>query len=148
MFGAVVSAPERGPSRELLAVLDVMRKYLADFGFDLAEAFHRFDEDKNGFLTHPEIAKMTARLIPTLDAEELKHVVHHQPIGPVAAFSPWNFPLSQPARKVAGALASGCSIILKAAEETPAGAIHIVQAFHDVGLPPGVLNLVFGVSAA
>ena len=54
-----------------------MRKYLADFGFDLAEAFHRFDEDKNGFLTHPEIAKMTARLIPTLDAEELKHVVHH-----------------------------------------------------------------------
>ena len=75
--GAVVSAPERGPSRELLAVLDVMRKYLADFGFDLAEAFHRFDEDKNGFLTHPEIAKMTARLIPTLDAEELKHVVHH-----------------------------------------------------------------------
>ena len=55
--------------------------------------------------------------------------------------------MSQPARKVAGALASGCSIILKAAEETPAGAMHIVQAFHDVGLPPGVLNLVFGIPA-
>jgi len=63
----------------------------------------------------------------------------------VAAFSPWNFPLSQPARKVAGALASGCSIVLKAAEETPAGALHIARAFHDAGLPPGVLNLVFGV---
>ena len=77
----------------------------------------------------------------------MKYIVHQQPIGPVAANSPWNFPMSQPARKIAGALASGCSIILKAAEETPAGAMHIVQAFHDVGLPPGVLNLVFGVPA-
>jgi len=63
----------------------------------------------------------------------------------VAAFSPWNFPFSQPARKVSGALASGCSIVLKAAEETPAGALHLARAFHDAGLPPGVLNLVFGV---
>jgi succinate-semialdehyde dehydrogenase/glutarate-semialdehyde dehydrogenase len=52
--------------------------------------------------------------------------------------------MSQPARKISGALASGCSIILKAAEETPAGAIHIARAFQDAGLPPGVLNLVFG----
>ena len=52
--------------------------------------------------------------------------------------------MSQPARKIAGALASGCSIILKAAEETPAGAIHIAQAFQDAGLPAGVFNLVFG----
>ena len=92
-----------------------------------------------------EAMRTYGRVIPS--GPGVKHVVHHQPIGPVAAFSPWNFPLSQPARKVAGALASGCSIILKAAEETPAGAIHIVQAFHDVGLPPGVLNLVFGVPA-
>ena len=68
------------------------------------------------------------------------HVVHHQPIGTVAAFSPWNFPMSQPCRKVAGAIAAGCSIILKAAEETPAGALHIAKALHDAGLPPGVLN--------
>ena len=53
--------------------------------------------------------------------------------------------MSQPARKIAGAVAAGCSIILKAAEETPAGAMHIARAFHDVGLPPGVLNLVYGV---
>jgi len=72
-------------------------------------------------------------------------MVLHQPIGAVAAFSPWNFPMSQPSRKLAGALAAGCSIILKAAEETPAGALHIARAFHDVGLPPGVLNLVFGI---
>jgi succinate-semialdehyde dehydrogenase/glutarate-semialdehyde dehydrogenase len=77
----------------------------------------------------------------------IRYIVHHQPIGTVAAFSPWNFPMSQPARKIAGALASGCSIIIKAAEETPAGACHIAHAFHDAGLPGGVLNLVFGKPA-
>jgi succinate-semialdehyde dehydrogenase/glutarate-semialdehyde dehydrogenase len=77
----------------------------------------------------------------------IRYIVHHQPIGTVAAFSPWNFPMSQPARKIAGALASGCSIIIKAAEETPAGAHHIARAFHDAGLPAGVFNLVFGVPA-
>jgi len=85
------------------------------------------------------------RVIPSEPG--IKYVVMHQPIGMVAAFSPWNFPMSQPARKIGGALAAGCSIILKAAEETPAGAIHIARAFHDAGLPPGVLNLVFGVPA-
>ncbi len=92
-----------------------------------------------------EATRTYGRVIPS--APGVKYIVHHQPIGPVAAFSPWNFPMSQPARKIAGAVASGCSIILKAAEETPAGAMHIVQAFHDVGLPPGVLNLVFGIPA-
>jgi len=92
-----------------------------------------------------EAVRTYGRVIPS--APGVKYVVHHQPIGPVAAFAPWNFPMSQPARKVAGALASGCSIVLKAAEETPAGALHIARAFEDAGLPPGVLNLVFGVPA-
>ena len=83
------------------------------------------------------------RVIPSEPG--IRYMVLHQPIGAVAAFSPWNFPMSQPSRKLAGALAAGCSIILKAAEETPAGALHIARAFHDVGLPPGVLNLVFGI---
>jgi len=89
-----------------------------------------------------EAMRTYGRVIPA--ARGHKFSVHHQPIGVVAAFSPWNFPMSQPARKIAGALASGCSIILKAAEETPAGAIHIAKAFEDAGLPAGVLNLVFG----
>ena len=89
-----------------------------------------------------EAMRTYGRVIPTRPGQTF--TVHHQPIGVVAAFSPWNFPMSQPARKIAGALASGCSIILKAAEETPAGAIHIVKAFEEAGLPPGVLNLVFG----
>src|SRR5215468_8134936 len=86
--------------------------------------------------------RMYGRVIPSEDG--MRHTVLRQPIGPVAAFSPWNFPMSSPARKVAGALSSGCSIILKASEETPAGAVQLVRAFHDAGLPPGVLNLVFG----
>jgi succinate-semialdehyde dehydrogenase/glutarate-semialdehyde dehydrogenase len=90
-----------------------------------------------------EAVRAYGRVIPS--APGIKYVVVHRPIGAVAAFSPWNFPMSQPARKVAGAIAAGCSIILKASEETPGGAIHLARAFHDAGLPPGVLNLVFGV---
>lgn len=87
--------------------------------------------------------RVYGRVVPS--GPGIRYIVLHQPIGTVAAFSPWNFPMSQPARKIGGALAAGCSIILKAAEETPAGAMHIARAFHDAGLPPGVLNLVFGV---
>ncbi len=85
------------------------------------------------------------RIIPSEPG--IRHTVLRQPIGVVAAFSPWNFPMSSPARKVGGALAAGCSIILKASEETPAGAVQLVRAFHDAGLPAGVLNLVFGKPA-
>jgi succinate-semialdehyde dehydrogenase/glutarate-semialdehyde dehydrogenase len=76
-----------------------------------------------------------------------QRMVLRQPIGPVAAFTPWNVPLSSPARKISAALAAGCSVILKAAEETPGTACAFVQCFADAGLPPGVLNLVFGEPA-
>jgi succinate-semialdehyde dehydrogenase / glutarate-semialdehyde dehydrogenase len=68
-----------------------------------------------------------------------------QPIGPVAAFTPWNFPISSPARKIGGALGAGCSIIMKASEETPAAATALFECLHDAGVPAGVVNLVFGV---
>lgn len=68
-----------------------------------------------------------------------------RPIGPVAAFAPWNFPAFMLARKIAAALAAGCSIIAKPAEETPSVCLGITEAFADAGLPPGVLNVVFGV---
>jgi succinate-semialdehyde dehydrogenase/glutarate-semialdehyde dehydrogenase len=67
-----------------------------------------------------------------------------QPVGPVAAFVPWNFPSGSPMRKLAAALSAGCSVVLKAAEETPGTAVEIVRCFADAGLPAGVLNLVFG----
>lgn len=89
-----------------------------------------------------EATRTYGRVIPS--GPGVRYIVHHEPVGVVLGLSPWNFPMSQPCRKIAGALATGCSIILKAAEETPAGALHIIQAFHDAGLPAGVLNLVFG----
>jgi succinate-semialdehyde dehydrogenase / glutarate-semialdehyde dehydrogenase len=74
----------------------------------------------------------------------MRFMVTREPIGVVAAFSPWNFPFSSPARKIGGALAAGCSIIIKASEETPAGAMMLVQAFADAGIPDGLINLVYG----
>ncbi|TDR92935.1 NAD-dependent succinate-semialdehyde dehydrogenase [Enterovirga rhinocerotis] len=82
------------------------------------------------------------RVIPS--EAGMRFTVIREPIGVVAGFSPWNFPVSSPARKIGGALASGCSIILKASEETPAGALLLARCFQDAGLPPGVLNLVYG----
>ncbi|MCC6470379.1 MAG: NAD-dependent succinate-semialdehyde dehydrogenase [Alphaproteobacteria bacterium] len=89
--------------------------------------------------------RVYGRIIPSEPG--MRHSVMRLPIGVVAAFSPWNFPMSSPARKVGGALSAGCSIILKASEETPAGAVQLAQAFADAGLPRGVLNLVFGEPA-
>lgn len=81
--------------------------------------------------------------IPARDPHVMQYTVL-EPIGPVAAFSPWNFPLNIFARKVACALAAGCTVVAKAAEETPAAAAAVVQCLADAGLPAGVLHLVFG----
>ena len=77
-------------------------------------------------------------------AQDCYKFVAPEPIGVVAAFTPWNYPAVVSARKVAPAIAAGCSIILKAAEEAPSSAVAIAMALADAGLPPGVLNLVFG----
>jgi succinate-semialdehyde dehydrogenase/glutarate-semialdehyde dehydrogenase len=68
-----------------------------------------------------------------------------EPVGPVAAFSPWNFPINQAVRKISAALAAGCSVILKGPEEAPASVAALVRAFADAGVVPGAVNLVFGV---
>jgi succinate-semialdehyde dehydrogenase/glutarate-semialdehyde dehydrogenase len=70
-----------------------------------------------------------------------------EPVGVVAGFTPWNFPISQAVRKVSAALAAGCAFILKGPEETPASCAALVRAYVDAGLPDGVLQLVFGVPA-
>lgn len=86
------------------------------------------------------------RVIPGR-AEGVLQFAAREPVGPVAAFTPWNFPMNQAVRKVAASLAAGCSIILKGPEETPSACVALVRAFHDAGLPAGALNLVFGVPA-
>lgn len=66
----------------------------------------------------------------------LSHEVRHRPAGPVTAFTAWNFPVNLPERKLGAALAAGCGVVLKLAEETPASAMALVRCFLDVGLPP------------
>jgi len=83
------------------------------------------------------------RVIPAR-AEGIYQLVVKEPVGPVAAFTPWNFPINQAVRKLSAALATGCSIILKAPEETPASPAELVRAFVDAGVPAGVINLVYG----
>ncbi|MEO5696386.1 MAG: NAD-dependent succinate-semialdehyde dehydrogenase [Burkholderiaceae bacterium] len=91
-----------------------------------------------------EARRTYGRVVPArLDG--VMQIVVKEPVGPVAAFTPWNFPINQAVRKVSAALAAGCSVILKGPEETPASCAALVQAYVDAGLPPGVLNLVFGV---
>ena len=74
-----------------------------------------------------------------------RSLVVKEPIGPVAAFAPWNFPVINPGRKLAAPIAAGCSVILKPAEESPASAIEVVRTLVDAGLPAGVAQLVFGI---
>jgi succinate-semialdehyde dehydrogenase/glutarate-semialdehyde dehydrogenase len=83
------------------------------------------------------------RVIPAR-SEGVYQLVLKEPIGPVAAFTPWNFPIFQIVRKLSAALAAGCSIIVKGPEETPAAPAELIRAFVDAGVPPGTVNLVYG----
>lgn len=91
-----------------------------------------------------ELKRNYGRVVPS--DPPIQQVVIREPIGPVAAFTPWNVPMSAPSRKISAALATGCSIILKPSSETPATACLFAQCFQDAGLPKGVLNVVFGES--
>jgi succinate-semialdehyde dehydrogenase/glutarate-semialdehyde dehydrogenase len=93
-----------------------------------------------------EARRTYGRVIPAR-AEGIYQLVIKEPVGPVAAFTPWNFPINQVVRKLSGALAAGCSIIVKAPEETPASPAELIRALADAGVPPGVMNLVYGVPA-
>lgn len=90
-----------------------------------------------------EARRTYGRIIPPRIAG-VQQLVIKEPIGPVAAFTPWNFPINQAVRKLSAALAAGCSIILKGPEETPASCAMLVQAYLDAGVPANVISLVFG----
>jgi succinate-semialdehyde dehydrogenase/glutarate-semialdehyde dehydrogenase len=86
------------------------------------------------------------RVIPAR-APGIYQLAIKEPVGPVAAFTPWNFPINQIVRKLSAAVTTGCSIIVKAPEETPASPAELLRAFNDAGAPAGVIGLVFGVPA-
>ena len=91
-----------------------------------------------------EARRTYGRIVPAR-AQGVTQMVVKEPVGPVAAFTPWNFPINQAVRKVSAALAAGCSVILKGPEETPASCAELIRVFADAGVPAGVVNLVFGV---
>ena len=87
--------------------------------------------------------RVYGRIVPARNLA-VRQMVLKDPVGPVAAFTPWNFPINQVVRKAAAALATGCSILVKAAEETPAAPAALIKAFVDAGMPAGVVGLVYG----
>ena len=91
--------------------------------------------------------RVYGRIVPSRMSVSIRQMVIKDPVGPVAAFTPWNFPINQVVRKVGAALAAGCSMLVKAPEETPAAPAALIKAFADAGLPPGVLGLVYGSPA-
>ena len=93
-----------------------------------------------------ECRRIYGRVIPArLDG--VRQLVLREPVGVCAAFSPWNFPFNQAIRKISAAVGAGCTIILKGPEDAPSAVLALARLFHDAGLPPGVLNLVWGVPA-
>src|SRR5580704_11051557 len=113
-------------------------KPLAEARLELAAAADILDWTAN------EGLRAYGRVIPSRQPGT-RQMALKEPVGVVAAFSPWNFPAATPMRKIAAALAAGCACIIKPSEETPATALEIARALHDAGLPPGTLNMLFGV---
>ncbi|TQJ57061.1 NAD-dependent succinate-semialdehyde dehydrogenase [Streptomyces sp. SLBN-115] len=125
---------------------EVGRIMTLEQGKPLAEATGEARRVAGTLRWHADDARRAyGRIIPAEPGTVL--TVRREPVGPVAAFVPWNFPAGGPMRKISAALAAGCSIVIKASEETPATAMELVRCFTDAGLPAGVLNLVFGEPA-
>jgi succinate-semialdehyde dehydrogenase/glutarate-semialdehyde dehydrogenase len=114
-------------------------------GKPLAEALREvmLSADITDFLAE-EGKRLASRSVPPRLANVLSQTVMRVPLGPVAAFTPWNFPANLPSRKLGGALSAGCSVIIKPDEQVPGTCMELVRAFDDAGLPAGVLNMVLG----
>ncbi|MFJ3670047.1 NAD-dependent succinate-semialdehyde dehydrogenase [Streptomyces sp. NPDC090106] len=124
----------------------IARVMTREQGKPLAEAAGEARRTAGTLRWHADDARRAyGRIIPAEPGTVL--TVRREPIGPVAAFVPWNFPVGGPNRKISSALSAGCSIVVKASEETPATAMELVRCYADAGLPPGVLNLVLGEPA-
>lgn len=114
-------------------------------GKTLAEAREEVAIAADTFEWYGEEGRRTYGRVLPQRASGVRMTVVKEPVGPVAGFAPWNFPLGNPARKFGAALAAGCTVIVKAAEEAPGCALAIAQALVDAGVPPGVIAVVFGV---
>ena len=123
---------------------DVARLMTTEQGKPIAESRLEINAGVETLEWFAEEARRTyGRIIPAR-AAGVRQLVLKEPVGPVAAFTPWNFPINQVVRKLGAALAAGCSIIVKGPEETPGSPAELLRALQDAGLPAGVANLVYG----
>ncbi|AOB33220.1 aldehyde dehydrogenase [Bordetella sp. H567] len=126
---------------------EIGRNMTMDQGKPLAEAVLEVTSCSEHCEWHAEeCRRIYGRVIPPRNPDVRQFVVR-EPIGVCAAFTPWNFPYNQAIRKVAAALGAGCTIILKGPEDSPSAVMAIARMFHDAGLPPGCLNIVWGEPA-
>jgi len=124
---------------------DIGRNITLDQGKPLAEAIGEVTRCADHCDWHAEeCRRIYGRVIPPRNAN-VRQFVLREPVGVCAAFTPWNFPFNQAIRKIAAAIGAGCTIIIKGPEDTPSAVVAIARMFHDAGLPPGVLNVVWGV---
>ncbi len=143
-------ADQRG--RVLKTAADLMRQRVEaiaciatqEQGKPLAESRAEVHMAANLFEFYGEECKRTYGRVLVRPAG-MRSLVMKEPVGPVAAFAPWNFPVANPGRKLGAPIAAGCSVILKPAEEAPGSALAVLRALVDAGLPPGVAQVVFGV---
>lgn len=126
---------------------EIGRNMTMDQGKPLAEAVLEVTSCSEHCEWHAEeCRRIYGRVIPPRNPDVRQFVVR-EPIGVCAAFTPWNFPYNQAIRKIAAALGAGCTIILKGPEDSPSAVMAIARMFHDAGLPPGCLNIVWGEPA-
>jgi len=125
---------------------DVIARHITlDNGKPLAEAHSEvLNSAEHAEWNAEECRRIYGRVVPSRNPA-VRQLVVREPVGVCAAFSPWNFPLSQAIKKVAAAIGAGCTVILKGPEESPSAIVALAQLFHDAGLPPGVFNVVWGV---
>jgi len=124
---------------------DIGRHITLDQGKPLAESVGEVVACSEHAEWHAEeCRRIYGRVIPAR-AEGVRQLVLREPIGVCAAFTPWNFPFNQAIRKICAAVGAGCTIIVKGPEDAPSAVVALAQLFHDAGLPPGVLNVVWGV---
>ncbi|KPF44905.1 aldehyde dehydrogenase [beta proteobacterium AAP51] len=124
---------------------DIGRNITLDQGKPLAEAVGEVVFCAEHAEWHAEeCRRIYGRVIPARQ-DGVRQTVLREPIGVCAAFSPWNFPFNQAIRKITAALGAGCTIVIKGPEDAPSAVVAIAQLFHDAGLPPGCLNVVWGV---
>jgi succinate-semialdehyde dehydrogenase/glutarate-semialdehyde dehydrogenase len=125
----------------------IARNITLDQGKPLAEAMGEVRVCSEHADWHAEECKrLYGRIVPARTTG-VRQLVVREPIGVVAAFTPWNFPFNQAIRKIAAALGAGCTIVIKGAEDTPSAVVALARLFHDAGLPEGCLNVVWGVPA-